>query len=99
LIQRENGQRHDGFAITFEVSCIRGPKNGAAAVGRRRETLDFISETEFHLAQYKTFWRECQGDWFDSSDWSIDNSLQFFHFLKCQSINPGRTEESLAKSR
>ena len=50
LLQRNDRQRYDGLANTFEVSSIRGHESVASVVGRRRETSGFISETEFHLA-------------------------------------------------
>lgn len=50
LFQRKDRQRYDGLAIAIEVSCIRGQENIASVVGRRREALGFISETQFHLA-------------------------------------------------
>ena len=50
LIQWEDRHRYHGLAINSEVSCIRGQEIVSSVVGRRRETLDFISETEFHLA-------------------------------------------------
>ena len=64
-LELQTRQLHSNRVITDyftnEVSCVRGQLHGTSVEAGSGETLDFISETEFHLGQYKTFWRECQG--------------------------------------
>jgi hypothetical protein len=89
----ETRQRYDGLKITVEVSCIRGQESVSSVEGRRRETLDFISETEFHWASILLFGGNVKA--IAASGRNIDNSRQLFHFFKFPCVSVTEEQKNL----